>query len=248
MSANLARAGYRVAAHDADPARIEPEGVDRRASVEEVCEAADGTVVCVVRTLPQVQEVVAGVRGSGLTLVVMSTVNPTAMAAIAEQLSQLGVDVLDAPVSGGVAGAEAGALSVMAGGRAEVLERARPVLAAMGRKIFHVGERPGDGQAVKLANQLMLAVNMHGVFEGLKLAGSYGLLPEQLLPVIAESTGMSWVSEHWDAVQGWWEGNPSGGALGIVDKDLRSLLGDAADRRISFPFAELALRLLREVW
>jgi 3-hydroxyisobutyrate dehydrogenase-like beta-hydroxyacid dehydrogenase len=87
---------------------------------------------------------------------------------------------------------------------------------------------------------------MHGVFEGLKLASSYGLLPEQVLPAIGESTGMSWVSENWDAVWAWWEGHPSGGALDIIYKDLRSLLGDAADRRISFPIAALAFQLLRE--
>lgn len=248
MSANLARAGYVVAAYDADPARTEHGWLDRHASVEDVCEAANRVVISVVRTLPQTIEVVARVRRSGLTLVVISTINPTAMASIAEELALHGVDVLDAPVSGGVGGAEAATLSVMAGGRAEVLERVRPVLAAMGRNVFHAGERPGDGQALKLANQLMLAVNMHGVFEGLKLAGSYGLLPEQVLPVIGASTGMSWVSENWEAVGGWWEGHPSGGALDILYKDLRSLLGDAADRRISYPVAALAFQLLREVW
>ena len=248
MSANLVQAGYRVAAYDIDPARIEHHGLERHASVENVCEAASRTVICVVRTLPQTLEVVAGVHRSGLTLVVMSTINPTAMASIAEELAERGVDVLDAPISGGVAGATAATLSVMVGGRAEVLDRVRPILAAMGRSIFHAGERPGDGQAVKLANQLMLAVNMLGVFEGLKLAGSYGLDPERVLPVIAESTGTSWVGENWEAVRGWWEGHPSGGALDIIYKDLRSLLGDAADRQLSYPIAALAFQLLREVW
>lgn len=246
MSANLARAGYRVAAYDVDPARTQHDWLERCVSVEDACEAATQTVICVVRTLPQALEVVRGVRRTGLTLVVMSTINPTAMASIAEDLAGRGVDVLDAPVSGGVAGARAATLSVMAGGRVEVLERVRPVIATMGSSVFHVGERPGDGQALKLANQLMLAVNMHGVFEGLKLAGSYGLLPEQVLPAIGESTGMSWVSENWEAVWAWWEGHPSGGALDIIYKDLRSLLGDAADRQVSFPIAALAFQLLRE--
>jgi 3-hydroxyisobutyrate dehydrogenase-like beta-hydroxyacid dehydrogenase len=248
MSANLAHAGYRVAAYDADPARTQHEWLDRCASVEEAAQTATQTVICIVRTLPQTLEVAAAVRRSGLTLVVMSTINPSAMVSIAEELARRGIDTLDAPVSGGVAGAEAATLSVMAGGRGDVLERVRPVLGAMGRNVFHVGERPGDGQALKLANQLMLAVNMHGVFEGLKLAGSYGLLPEQVLPVIGESTGMSWASENWEAVRSWWEGHPRGGPLDIIDKDLRSLLGDAADRRLGYPIAELAFQLLREVW
>jgi 3-hydroxyisobutyrate dehydrogenase-like beta-hydroxyacid dehydrogenase len=248
MSASLVRAGYRVAAYDVDPARIEHEGLERHSSVADVCDAATQTVICLVRTLPQTLEVVGGVHRSGLTLVIMSTINPTAMASIAEELAGRGIDLLDAPVSGGVGGAKAATLSVMAGGRPEVLERVRPILTAMGRNVFHVGERPGDGQAVKLANQLMLAVNMLGVFEGLKLVDSYGLRPGQVLPVIAESTGMSWVGENWEAVRGWWEGHPSGGALDIIYKDLRSLLGDAADRQISYPIAALAFQLLREVW
>lgn len=248
MSANLVKAGYRIAAFDVDPARIETGGLERHASVDSVCEAASQTVICVVRTLPQTLDVVAGVRRSGLTLVIVSTISPTAMASIAEELAARGIDVLDAPVSGGVAGAKAATLSVMAGGRLEILERVRPILVAMCANIFHVGERPGDGQAVKLANQLMLAVNMLGVFEALKLVNSYGLSAEQALPVIGESTGMSWVGENWEAVRGWWEGNPSGGALDIINKDLRSLLDDAADRQISYPVAALAFQLLREVW
>ena len=248
MSANLVRAGYRLAAYDVDPTRIEHEGIERHASVESVCEAASQTVICVVRTLPQTLDVVAGVRRSGLTLVIMSTINPIAMASIAEELAARSVDVLDAPVSGGVAGAKAATLSATVGGRLDVLERVRPILAAMCTNIFHIGERPGDGQAVKLANQLMLAVNMLGVFEGLKLIDSYGLSAELALPVIGESTGMSWVGENWEAVRGWWEGHPSGGALDIIYKDLRSLLGDAAERQISYPVAALAFQLLREVW
>jgi len=248
MSANLTRAGFRVAAYDANPARTEHAWLERQGSVEEVCKVATNTVVSVVRTLPQTLEVVADVQRSGLTLLLMSTINPTAMASIAQELAARGIDVLDAPVSGGVAGAEAGTLSVMVGGRTEVLERVRPILDAMGSNVFHVGERPGDGQALKLANQLMLAVNMLGVFEGLQLARSYGLDAKQVLPVIGVSTGLSWVSENWDAVAGWWEGHPSGGALDIIHKDLRSLLEDAAERGIDYPVAALAFQLLREVW
>lgn len=248
MSAHLAEAGYRVAAYDVDPARAERPGLNPCDSIEAVCEQATRTVICLVRTLPQTLSVVAGVRRSGLTLIVMSTINPTAMASLADELAGRGIDVLDAPVSGGVAGAEAATLSVMVGGDAKVLESARPILAAMSSNVFHVGERPGAGQAVKLANQLMLAVNMTGVLEAMRLAGSYGLLPEQVLPVIGESTGMSWVSENWEAVRSWWEGHPSGGALDIIHKDLNSLLADAGDRQLSLPAATLAFQLLRKAW
>jgi 3-hydroxyisobutyrate dehydrogenase-like beta-hydroxyacid dehydrogenase len=250
MAARLAAAGYTVRAFDIDPARAGLPGLVACASVAEACAGA-AIVVSLVRTLPQTQEVVAEVEGAaalGTTVVLMSTINPSAMAALADRLGERGLRVLDAPVSGGTAGAEAGTLAIMVGGAAADLERVRPLLEVFGSSVFHVGERPGDGQALKLANQLMLCVNMLGAFEALKLAGSYGLPPEQVLPVIGVSTGMSWVSEHWDTVRGWWEGHPSGGALDIVYKDLRSLLGDAADRQLSYPVAALAFNLLREVW
>ena len=249
MAVNLARAGHDVGAYDVDPARAAQPGLRPCASVAEACRGA-GVVISLVRTLAQTEAVVAeveAVAAAGSVLVVMSTVTPTAMAAIAERLAARGIAVLDAPVSGGTAGAEAGTLAIMVGGPAAVLERVRPLLDRLGSNLFHVGERPGDGQALKLANQLMLAVNMLGVYEGVKLARSSGLEPERVLPVIAVSTGMSWVSEHWETVRGWWEGHPRGGALDIIYKDLRSLLGDAAEHQLSYPVAALAFNLLREV-
>lgn len=250
MSANLVRAGYSVRTFDVDPGRAAVAGASACSSVEEAC-AGSAVVISIVRTLAQTDEVVAAVERAatpGTVLVVMSTITPPAMGAISGRLEARGVAVLDAPVSGGVPGAEAGALAIMAGGPAAVLDRVRPILDVLGSNIFHVGERAGDGQALKLANQLLLAVNMLGVFEGLKLAASYGLTPEQVLPVVGVSTGMSWVSEHWETVRGWWEGHPSGGALDIVYKDLRSLLGDAAERQAGYPVTALAFNLLRDVW
>jgi len=219
MSANLVKAGFDVAAYDIDPERAGPPLL-RCESVTQVCERSDGLVVSIVRTLPQTEAVVSEVRRRGLLLVVMSTIDPTAMARLAGDLAGRGVDVLDAPVSGGVAGAEAGSLAIMAAGPEPALERARPVLAALGRSLFHVGLRPGEAQAVKLANQVMLAANIVGARDGLRLAQAHGMAPGQVLPVIKESTGASWVSEHWEAVAGWLD-DPTG-ALGIILKDLRS--------------------------
>jgi 3-hydroxyisobutyrate dehydrogenase len=250
MSANLVRAGYVVAAYDVDPARAAQPGLRACASVEAACADA-GVVISLVRTLAQTEAVVPAIeRGArpGSVVMVMSTINPSAMARIAERLGQSRIQVLDAPVSGGTAGAEAGTLAIMVSGPGAVLERVRPLLDVLGGSVFHVGEEPGAAQALKLANQLMLAVNMLAAFEGLKLAESYGLRPEQVLPVIGVSTGRSWVSENWETVRGWWEGHPGGGALDIIYKDLRSLLADAADRQLSYPVTALAFNLLREVW
>lgn len=250
MAANLARAGFDVAAFDAEPGRARRPGLRATASIDEACEGA-GLVVSLVRTLPQTEEVLAQVgraAARGTVVIVMSTIDPTSMRRLAESLEGSGLLVLDGPVSGGTQGAEAGTLTVMAGGRADVLRRARPALEAMAGSVFHVGENPGDGQAMKLANQLSLCVSMQGAYEALKLAASYGLPPSQVLPVLGVSTGMSWVTEHWDTVLGWWEGNPGGGALDIVYKDVRSLLRDAADRQQSYPVTAVAFNLLRERW
>ncbi|HEX6548369.1 MAG TPA: NAD(P)-dependent oxidoreductase [Candidatus Dormibacteraeota bacterium] len=250
MAANLVRAGFEVAGYDVDPGRAQQPGVHACTSVSELCGRA-AVVVSIVRTLPQTEEVVAEVETAARprsVLVVMSTISPSAMSAIAERLRGRQVEVLDAPVSGGVAGAEAGTLAIMAGGSPAVLDRVRPFLDVFGPNLFHVGERPGDAQAVKLANQMMLAVNMLGVHEALRLAASYGMPPERVLPVVAKGTGASWVGENWETVRGWWEGHPSGGALDIIYKDLRTILGDAAERQLSYPVAALAFNLLREVW
>ncbi len=219
MAANLVGAGFEVAAFDVDPERAQPP-LQRCGSVAEVCERAGDLVVSIVRTLEQTEAVVAEVRRPGLLLVVMSTINPGAMARLAGELEQRQVAVLDAPVSGGVAGAEAGSLAIMAAGSEAALSRARPVFDVLGRTVFHVGSRPGAAQAVKLANQVMLAANIVGARDGLRLAQAHGLGPDQVLPVIAASTGASWVSEHWEAVAGWLD-DPAG-ALGIILKDLRS--------------------------
>jgi 3-hydroxyisobutyrate dehydrogenase len=232
MAANLARAGFEVAAFDVDSARVSLP-LRRCDSVTQVCDRAGGVVVSIVRTLPETEAVAAEVRRRGLLLVVMSTINPAAMARIAGELAERGVEVLDAPVSGGVAGAEAGSLAIMAAGTPTALERARPVLDVLGRTVFHVGERPGEAQAVKLANQLMLAANIVGARAGLRLARAHGLAPDQVLPVIAESTGASWVAEHWETVTGWLE-HPEG-ALGIILKDLRSAEAFSLLRELSPP-------------
>src|SRR5690242_12113060 len=140
MAANLVRAGFEVAAFDVDSERV-AQPLHRCASVAEVCERAGGVVVSIVRTLDQTEAVVSEVRRPGLLLVVMSTINPAAMARLAGQLEERGVEVLDAPVSGGVAGAEAGSLAIMAAGSEAALARARPVLDVLGRHVFHVGDR-----------------------------------------------------------------------------------------------------------
>jgi len=133
-------------------------------------------------------------------------------------------------------------------GDSAAVERCRALLEAVGRSIFVIGDRPGMGQAVKLANQLMLAVGMLAAQEGLRLAGEYGLQPEDVLPVIERSTGASWAAANWETVLGWWRDYQPGGALDIIVKDMRSLLDDAAERHVPLPVAAVAFQRLHDVW
>lgn len=241
MAANLERAGFEVAGHDV-------RGTGSAGSVAEVAARASRAVIVLVRTRDQVEEVVVQLDRPGLDVVVMSTVDPGTMQRLAGDLAARGMTAVDAPVSGGVAGAEAGSLAIMAAGPPEAIERTRPLLEALGSVIFVIGERPGMGQAVKLANQLMLAVGMLAVQEGTRLAEQYGLRAEDVLPVIDRSTGASWAASHWDTVLGWWRDYAPGGALDIIVKDMRSLLDDAAERRVPLPVAALAFQRLHDVW
>ena len=176
----------------------------------------------------------------------MSTIDPTSMAALAKEAN---FGLVDAPVSGGVKGAEAGSLTVMVAGPAVVVERLRPLFEVFGANIFVVGDRPGMAQAVKLANQLMLAAAVLGTLEGLSVARASGLEPEQVLPVIEPSTGSSWAVSNFDVVGGFWEpAEPLKGALGIILKDLASIDREARARDLDLPAARLALERLEDAW
>ncbi|HZU16116.1 MAG TPA: NAD(P)-dependent oxidoreductase [Candidatus Dormibacteraeota bacterium] len=237
MAANLERAGYRVAGYDV-------RGHGSAGSVEEVAERATRAVLVIVRTRPQVEEVVSRLRRPGLDVVVMSTIDPTTMERLGSDLAARGLTAVDAPISGGVAGAEAGTLTIMASGDPAAVERCRPLFQAMGSHLFVIGERVGLGQAVKLANQLMLAAHMVACGEAVRMVSDYGLAPEQVLPVIERSTGGSWVAANWRTVEGWWREGGSGGSLGIIHKDLRTLLGDAGERGVPLPLTALSFQEL----
>jgi 2-hydroxy-3-oxopropionate reductase len=105
----------------------------------------------------------------------MSTIRPDVAARVARHGASLGIDVLDAPVSGGEAGAVEGSLSIMVGGSADAFERATPYFEAMGRTIVHVGASPGSGQTVKAANQLIVAANIQGLAEAFVFLESHGV-------------------------------------------------------------------------
>ena len=178
MAACVARAGFDVTAYDIDPARAESlaaDGVKPATSIGDAAGGADVLVV-MVATPDQVESVLfgddpaAGALAAGAAVVVMATVGPAPVQRWAERLGQQQVDLVDAPVSGGAARAGAGDLLIMVGGPQPAVDRAQPLLDAMARSAPHVGTAPGDGQKVKLVNQLLCGVHIAAAAEALALA------------------------------------------------------------------------------
>jgi 3-hydroxyisobutyrate dehydrogenase len=202
MSLNLIRAGFELMVHDIreeameDPIRI---GATAAGSPKEVAEACD----IVMTSLPSpeaLEEVALGEDGvlkgasRGGILVDTSTVSPSMIRKVSEAAKSRGVDVLDAPVSGGVAGAEAGTLTIIVGGDEDVFERCIEVFRVIGEKIYHVG-RVGAGNTVKLVNNLMSLVNIAALSEGMALGVRAAIDPQTLYDVVRVSTGRSYALE-----------------------------------------------------
>ena len=200
MAANLARAGFAVTAWNRTPGRapeLEQLGVATAATPADASAAADIVVVCVSDT-PDVEAVLFGPDGvahgarPGTLIVDCSTIAPSGSWDFAARLRERDLAMVDAPVSGGSEGARNATLTIFVGGDAADVERARPVLSALGRTITHVGPI-GAGQAVKAVNQVILAGTYLGVAEGIVLALKAGLDVEQVVGALGGGAAQSWV-------------------------------------------------------
>jgi 3-hydroxyisobutyrate dehydrogenase len=161
----------------------------------------------------------------------MSTLPPALVRDLGETLSAQGVDVLDAPVSGGVEGARAGLLTVMAAGHAGTLDRCRPVLEVLGDRIYHVGDAAGLGQTVKVLNQALYFTGLAVSAEAIVIGAKAGIDPDVLVDVIGESSGGNWALKN-RAPLAWRNEYRSGGALSIALKDLRAATQLADDLEV----------------
>ncbi|HEX5823668.1 MAG TPA: NAD(P)-dependent oxidoreductase [Candidatus Limnocylindrales bacterium] len=249
MAANLARAGFAVTVWNRSPDRA-PElndlGVERAASPADVARATDIIVVCVSDT-PDVEAVLFG--SGGLTegarpaslVIDCSTISPTATRDFAARLAEQDVALVDAPVSGGSEGAQKATLTIFCGGEAADVERARPILAAMGKTITHVGPS-GAGQAVKAVNQVILAGTYLGVAEGIVLAIKAGLDVEQVAAALGGGAAQSWVLAN---RSGRMLANdyPLGFKVALHRKDLGIALDLAREMGAELPVTELAADL-----
>ncbi len=182
MALNLLKAGHSVAVYGRTPARLAPlagAGAEICASPADVAKASDIIFTCVSDT-PDVEAVIFGDGGivhgakTGSVVVDMSTISANATRDFAKRLEGRGIDMLDAPVSGGESGAIAGTLSIMVGGKEDVFARVHPYFTAMGKNIVHVGAS-GAGQVAKSCNQIVVAVTIEAVAEAMLLAEKSGV-------------------------------------------------------------------------
>ncbi len=200
MAGHLARSGRTVTIWNRSPGRaaeLVALGAVEAGSPAKVAAASDVTVVCVSDT-PDVEAVLFGPEGvaegarAGSLVIDCSTIAPGATRDMAARLAAIGVDFVDAPVSGGSEGAQKATLTIFVGADPAVFERAHPILEVIGRTITHVGPI-GNGQAVKAVNQVILAGTYLGVAEGIVLAIKAGLDVEQVIGALGGGAAQSWV-------------------------------------------------------
>jgi 2-hydroxy-3-oxopropionate reductase len=192
MARNLLAAGHELVVHNRSRSKAEglaEEGAGVADNPKEVAESCE-TVITMLSDSPQVEEVLAGENGvfegvrEDALLVDMSTISPVVAKELAAEARERGASMLDAPVSGGEPGAEAGTLSIMVGGSVEGFERAEPLFEAMGTTVVHVGES-GTGQVVKACNQIVVALTIEAVAEALVLGSKAGVDPAKVIEVLS---------------------------------------------------------------
>jgi len=253
MARNVLRAGFPVTVHNRTRSRAEPllnEGASWAASPAELAAGCNIVVTCVSDT-PDVRAVVLGPSGviegasRGATVIDMSTVSPTATREIAERLEAAGVDMLDAPVSGGQKGAIEGALSIMVGGKPEVLARCRPVLDAMGKTIVHCGGH-GQGQMVKLCNQIAIAGNLLAAAEALTFARKAGLDLATVIEAVGAGAAGSWALNVLGPRMAARDFAP-GFMVKLQLKDLRLVMQEASELGVPLAGAAIAQQLFTAI-
>jgi 3-hydroxyisobutyrate dehydrogenase/putative dehydrogenase len=250
MAGCLARAGFAVSAYDIDPARAEALVGDGVAPATSIADAAAGCDVLgvMVATPDQVESVLFGddpaadALTPGAVVVVMATVGPGPVRGWAQRLGEKQVDLVDAPVSGGAARAGAGDLLIMVGGTASAVERVRPLLDAMARTAPHVGTAPGDGQKVKLVNQLLCGVHIAVAAEALAFAETLDLDPAATWEVLRGGAAASFMLDDRGARMV----HPTDevkSALDIFVKDMALVTDAARTTGFTAPLAEAAEQL-----
>ncbi len=251
MCMNLVKSGREVTVWNRTPSRMAPltdAGAAGAASPKEVARASEIVITCVSDS-PDVERVIVGPEGiaegaeAGSVVIDMSTISPSVTRSIGERLRQRGVHMLDAPVSGGVNGAEAGTLSIMVGGDRATFERCMPALQAIGSKITYCGTN-GMGQVVKLANQVVGLGTMAAMCEGLVFAAKQGADLQAALQAMSGGAANSWMIENLgpSILEGRFD---PGFMIELAHKDLRLILESATEMGLPMVTTPLVTQMFR---
>ena len=253
MSRNLLKAGHTVRAWNRTKSKLDAfvaDGGEAAASPQDAAAGAD-VVITIVTDSPDVQQVVLGEGGvihgvsQGALLVDMSTISPEVTRAIGAELADRGVQMLDAPVSGGVLGAQNAALSIMVGGPRDAFERVTPLFEAMGQRITYCGG-PGMGQVTKLVNQVIVAGTMAAVSEGLLFGAAAGADLDAVFQAVTGGAANSWQLENLGARLLKGDFAP-GFMVRLQQKDLRLIMESAKEMNLPLFTTPLVHNLYRVV-
>ena len=258
MARNLLKAGFNLNVFDLLQAAVEDLAKDGAIPAGSALEAVQNADV-VVSMLPasrHVEGLYLGDNGllaalkPGSLVLECSTIAPESARKVHQAAHARGIELLDAPVSGGTAGAAAGTLTFMIGGAAETLEKARTIFDAMGKNIFHAGPA-GAGQVAKVCNNQVLAVQMIATAEAMAMGVANGLEPAVLAEIMRQSSGGNWTLEKYNPWPGVMENAPaskgySGGFMAeLMAKDLGLAQEAAQVTASSTPMGALALQIYR---
>jgi 3-hydroxyisobutyrate dehydrogenase-like beta-hydroxyacid dehydrogenase len=251
MARNLLRAGFLVTCYNRTPERtgpvVEAGGVAHPTPAGAAREAS--VVISCVTDGPDVERVLLGPEGAarsappGALFIDMSTIAPATAVRVGAELRDRGFRFLEAPVTGSTQGAEQGTLRIMAGGARPDFEEARPVLAALGTKVTYCGG-PGAGQAVKLCNQIMIALNLLGVCEALTLCRALGADPATLVEALDGGSATSWALQNLAPKINAGDFAP-GFRVDMVQKDMRLVAEAAEAAGAALPGTALSQQLWR---
>jgi len=256
MARNLLKAGHKVKAFDLSEDalnHIVQAGAERATSVADAARGVD-MFVTMVPTGKEMREVFLGAdpvlaaADKATLLIDCSTIDVETARAVAAEAAKRGYRMIDAPVSGGVMGAEAGTLTFMCGGEVDAFNDARPVLAGMGKAIVHAGPS-GNGQAAKICNNMLAAICMIGTSEAFVLGEKLGVSRQTLWDVLSTSSGSNYAVTHYCPVPGPLPNVPSardykpGFAAALMYKDLRLAQAAALGAGVSTPLGAVAQTL-----
>jgi L-threonate 2-dehydrogenase len=253
MAKNLVARDFNVRGFDVRPSALEAlahAGGSRASSAADAASGADFLVLMVVNAT-QAEQILfaegglAAMPTDGI-VILMATCPPSSVERVAAKVLDAGRRFVDAPVSGGVVGAEGAALTIMAAAPQKTFEAAKPVLAALGDKIFHVGEQPGQGAMVKTVNQLLCGVHIAVAAEAFSLAAKVGVDPHVMLQILSGSSASSWMLK--DRGPRMLQEEPEvTSAVDIFVKDLGIVLEAGRDTKAALPLAALAHQMFLAV-